>query len=258
MALFISFEGGEGSGKSTQAARLVRTLEDKGVPTHFIHEPGTTRLGLHIRELIKGKPWGRETISHEAELFLFSAARADLVSKVLSKQVKEPRLVIVADRYVDSTVAYQGYGRRLPLDLVDSANKLATRGVMPDLTLLLDCPPADALERVGKVQSGLFDNGDSGRMDEAGARRFEDEPLAFHRRVRSGYLKLAALEPERWLVLDGMKEEDKVFDSIWQAVTGMEKFRAMLEHLDPSEGIPKQDEESEGTLFSLSANQPGR
>ncbi len=258
MALFISFEGGEGSGKSTQAGRLVRALEERGVPTHFIHEPGTTRLGLHIRELIKGRPWGRETISHEAELFLFSAARADLVSKVLSKQVEEPRLVIIADRYVDSTVAYQGYGRRLPLDLVDSANKLATRGVMPDLTLLLDCPPTDALERVGKVQSGLFDSGKSGRMDDVEARRFEDEPLAFHRRVRSGYLKLAALEPERWLVLDGMKEEDKVFDSIWKAVTGMEKFRAMVEDSDPSENISTQDEGSERTLFSLSGNRPGR
>ena len=247
MALFISFEGGEGSGKSTQAGRLVRALEERGVPTHFIHEPGTTRLGLHIRELIKGRPWGRETISREAELFLFSAARADLVSKVLSKQVEEPRLVIVADRYVDSTVAYQGYGRRLPLDLVDSANKLATRGVMPDLTLLLDCPPADALERVGKVQPGLFDGGESGRMDDAGTRRFEDEPLAFHRRVRSGYLKLAALEPERWLVLDGMKEEDKVFDSIWKVVTRMEKFRAMVEG-----SVSNQGEESERTLFSLS------
>ena len=257
MALFISFEGGEGSGKSTQAGRLVRALEDRGVPTHFIHEPGTTRLGLHIRELIKGRPWGRETISHEAELFLFSAARADLVSKALSKLVQEPRLVIVADRYVDSTVAYQGYGRRLPLDLVDSANKLATRGVMPDLTLLLDCPPSDALERVGKIQSGLFDGGDSGRMDDAGTRRFEDEPLAFHRRVRSGYLKLAALEPNRWLVLDGMKEEDQVFSSIWKAVTGMEKFRAMAEDSRAPEDIASQGEGSEGTLFSLSGNQPG-
>ena len=257
MALFISFEGGEGSGKSTQAGRLVRALEDRGVPTHFIHEPGTTRLGLHIRELIKGRPWGRETISHEAELFLFSAARADLVSKALSKLVQEPRLVIVADRYVDSTVAYQGYGRRLPLDLVDSANKLATRGVMPDLTLLLDCPPSDALERVGKIQSGLFDGVESGRMDDAGTRRFEDEPLAFHRRVRSGYLKLAALEPNRWLVLDGMKEEDKVFDSIWKAVTGIEKFRAMVEDSRTQEDVSSQREGSEGTLFSLSGNQPG-
>ena len=252
MALFISFEGGEASGKSVQAARLVRALEGRGVPTHFIHEPGTTNLGLHIRELIKGNPWGRETISREAELFLFSAARAELVAKVLSTQVEDPRLVIVADRYVDSTVAYQGYGRRLPLDLVDSVNRLATRGIMPDLTLLLDCPPADALERVGKLQAGLFDDSELGRMDEADARRFEDEPMAFHRRVRSGYLRLAGADPERWRVIDGMKKEEDVFDSVWKTVTGMEKFRQILGESAPSK------ETSEHPLFSLSGDRPGQ
>ncbi len=255
--MFISFEGGEGSGKSTQAARLARALENAGIPTHFIHEPGTTNLGLHIRELIKGNPWGRETISHEAELFLFSAARAELAAKVLHKLVEDPRLAIVADRYVDSTVAYQGYGRRLPLDLVDSVNSLATRGIMPDLTLLLDCPPAEALKRVGKIQAGLFDNSEAARIDEAGARRFEDEPIAFHRRVRSGYLKLAALEPERWLVLDGMREEDEISDSIWKAVTGAEKFRRILQRPAQSEETPAPEYTGEPTLFSLSAEQPG-
>ena len=256
--MFISFEGGEGSGKSTQAARLVRALENEGIPTHFIHEPGTTNLGLHIRELIKGNPWGRETISPEAELFLFSAARAELVEKVLSKQVEDPRLVIIADRYVDSTVAYQGYGRRLPLDLVDSVNRLATRGIMPDLTLLLDCPPAEALKRVGKLQAGLFDDSELGRMDEAGARRFEDEPMAFHRRVRSGYLKLAGSEPARWLVLDGMRGEDEISVSIWKVVTDAEKFRRILERPAQSEETPTPEDAGEHTLFSLSTEQPGR
>ena len=257
MALFISFEGGEGSGKSTQAGRLVRALNDMGVPTQFIHEPGTTNLGRHIRELIKGRPWGRETISHEAELFLFSAARAELAAKVLSKASEETRLVIVADRYVDSTVAYQGYGRRLPLDLMDSVNRLATQEIMPDLTLLLDCPPAEALKRVGQIQAGLFDDGDSVRMDEAGARRFEDEPLAFHRRVRSGYLKLAGMEPERWLVLDGTKDEDAVFGSVWEAVTGMEKFRRVVEQSESSEEHRAPEDLGETTLFPLSGSQRG-
>ena len=259
MALFISFEGGEGSGKSTQARRLVKTLDDMGIPNLFIHEPGTTNLGLHIRELIKGNPWGRETISHEAELFLFSAARAELVAKALSEQINDSRLIIVADRYVDSTVAYQGYGRRLPLDMVDSVNRLATHGIMPDLTLLLDCPPAEALKRVGAVQTGLFDTEESGsgRIDEAGARRFEDESMAFHRRVRSGYLKLAGLEPERWLVVDGMKEEDEIFESIWKAVTGMEKFMQMRDKPVRPEEVPQSQDGSEPTLFSLSAEQPG-
>ena len=251
MALFISFEGGEGVGKSTQAIRLVRALKDMGVPAQFIHEPGGTNLGDHIRELIKGNPWGRETISSEAELFLFSAARAELVSKALSKLVEEPRLVIVADRYVDSTVAYQGYGRRLSLDLLEAVNRLATRGVMPDLTLLLDCPPEDALMRVGKLQAGLFDNSDPGRMDDVGERRFEDEPLAFHRRVRDGYQKLVRMEPERWVVIDGMKDEDEVFDSVWKAVTGAAKFRETLKKPSLSEESAIREDAERFTLFSL-------
>ncbi len=257
MALFISFEGGDGAGKSSQAARLVRALKDVGVPAQFIHEPGGTKLGDHVRELIKGNPWGRETISSEAELFLFSAARAELVSQALSKLIEEPRLVIVADRYVDSTVAYQGYGRRLPLDLLESVNRLATRGVMPDLTLLLDCRPEDALARVGKLQAGLFDNSDAVRIDDAAERRFEDEPLAFHRRVRSGYLKLAEAEPERWRILDAIKDEDAVFDSVWKAVTDMAKFRETLERPDFPEDAPIRKEAGELTLFSLSADQTG-
>ena len=113
MALFISFEGGEGSGKTTQAERLARTLTASGVPTIQLHEPGSTNLGLHIRQIIKGRPWGGETISPTAELFLFAAARAELVNKVLAQAVERERLVIVADRYADSTIAYQAYGRRL-------------------------------------------------------------------------------------------------------------------------------------------------
>lgn len=252
MALFISFEGGEGSGKSTQAKKLVRLFEDMDITTHSIHEPGTTKLGSRIRDIIKGDPWRSDTISHRAELFLFSAARAELVSKVLYKQMEDPRLIIVADRYVDSTVAYQGYGRRLPLDLVDSVNRLAVQGVMPDLTLLLDCPPDEALKRVGTtLQLGLLNMGEeTGRMDEASARRFEDEPLAFHQRVRDGYLKLAKAEPERWAVINGMEDEDKVFDSICEAIGSLEKFQKMFDEPVSLEGFSMSDGGSEPNLFS--------
>ena len=258
MALFISFEGGEGSGKSTQARRLARLFEHMGIPTLSIHEPGTTNLGNRIRDMIKGNPWRSETISHRAELFLFSAARAELVAKVLSKQVKDSRLVIIADRYVDSTVAYQGYGRRLPLKLVNSVNSLATHGMMPELTLLLDCPPADALKRVGAVQAELFEIGGTGRIDDAGARRFEDEPLAFHHRVREGYLKLAASQPERWIVVDGMEDEDKVFDSVCRAVGNLKKFQDMFDQPIPLEELSDTLGGSEHPLFSVSGDQPGR
>ena len=234
MALFISFEGGEGSGKSTQAQRLVDSLEESGVPAILFHEPGSTNLGFHIRDLIKGRPWGRETISPTAELFLFSASRAELVTKVLSRQAETPGLVIVADRYVDSTTAYQGYGRRMPLDLVQAVNKLATGGLMPHKTFLLDCPPAEGLKRVGSPQTRLFDEQAPGRLDDEGSRRFEDEPLQFHERVRKGYLELARAEPERWTVIDGMADPAVVQRSIWTAVQQMDEFREIVSGRDPS------------------------
>ena len=228
MSTFISFEGGEGCGKSTQAKRLADALADLGVPVFPFHEPGHTRLGLHIRELIKGRPFGGDTISPRAELMLFAAARAELVSKVLEKRMEEDPLVIIADRYADSTTAYQGYGRRLPLDLVASVNALATGGIMPHKTILLDCPPESGLERVGSPQIELFDRRDVGRLDAEGSRRFEEEPLAFHRRVRAGYLALAKAEPSRWAIIDADGTEDEVFERVWREVSRAESVRGAI------------------------------
>ena len=227
MALFISLEGGEGSGKSTQVERLGDALAELGVPTLKLHEPGYTELGDHIRYLIKSKPWGGVTISSTAEIFLFAASRGELVSKVLSSKVKDPRLVIIADRYADSTIAYQGYGRRLPLDQVEAVNRLATGGVMPHKTFLLDCPPGRGLRRVD-VQAHLFNMEMTGRTDEDGARRFEDEPLSFHKRVRAGYLEMAEREPERWEIVDALGSPDEVFRSIWDVIEGMDEFQRIL------------------------------
>ncbi len=231
MALFISFEGGEGSGKSTQAKRLAAALTERGIPVFSFHEPGDTRLGFHIRSLIKGRPFGNETISPRAELMLFAASRAELVGKVLSKQMASDGLIVIADRYADSTVAYQGYGRRLPLDLVDAVNTLATQGLMPNRTFLIDCPPEEGLKRVGSAQTALFEMGADGRLDEEGSRRFEEEPLRFHNRVRRGYLALAKSEPERWVVVDGMGTEDEVFERIWDQLQAVEDFRKIVESL---------------------------
>ncbi len=228
MALFISFEGGEGSGKSTQAQRLVDTLDRSGVPAVLFHEPGSTNLGFHIRDLIKGRPWGRETISPTAELFLFSASRAELVAKVLAKQFQAPDLVIVADRYVDSTTAYQGYGRQVDLDLVQAVNRLATGGIMPHKTFLLDCLPVQGLNRVGSLQAGLFEGHAPRRIDDERSRRFEDEPLRFHKRVRRGYLELARAEPDRWTVINGAAPPDKVARAIWRAVQAIPEFSEIV------------------------------
>ena len=223
MSLFISFEGGEGCGKTTQIENLCQRFKDANVQALFIKEPGTTQLGLHLRGLIKGKPWGNEAISPRAELFLFAAARAELVTKALKPMLKQRKnIVVVADRYVDSTTAYQGYGRRLPISQVKAINSLATQGVMPDITFLLDCPPDEGLKRVGSLQTefALEASGDSGggRMDEEDTRRFEEEPLDFHERVRSGYLKLAEAEPDRWRVIDATKSIEDISEIVWKHV----------------------------------------
>ncbi|MCE2458947.1 MAG: dTMP kinase [Dehalococcoidia bacterium] len=227
--MFISLEGGEGSGKTTQVERLSDALAKLGVPALKIHEPGYTELGDHLRYLIKSKPWG-VTISPAAELFLFAASRGELVSKVLSRKMKDPRLVIIADRYADSTIAYQGYGRRLPLAQVVAVNQLATGGLMPIKTFLLDCPPGRGLQRVD-VQAHLFDIELTGRADQDGARRFEDEPLSFHDRVRTGYRALADREPDRWEVIDALASPDEVFQSIWSVIQRMDEFQSILNHI---------------------------
>ena len=221
MAVFISFEGGEGSGKSTQAEVLTERLADTGVAVEFVHEPSTTELGWQIRDILKRGLPGESDFSAETELLLFSAARAQLVYAALRPLLDRQSTVIVADRYVDSTTAYQGYGRGIPLEQVEVVNALATQGVMPDLTFLLDLPPVDGLTRIGNLQLGFqFDDSvlqrDDARAQEGA--RFEDEPLEFHERVRQGYLDLAANEPDRFCVIDGTLPERRVSELIWEKV----------------------------------------
>ena len=160
MAAFISFEGGEGSGKSTQAEILTDRLRKIGLVVEFVHEPGSTELGWHVRDILKRGLAEERVISAQAELLLFSAARAELVFKALRPLLDNPDMVVIADRYVDSTTAYQGYGRGIPLEQVEVVNALATQGVMPDLTFLLDLPPVDGLTRIGDLQLGF-------RMDDS-------------------------------------------------------------------------------------------
>ena len=219
MSLFISFEGGEGSGKSTQAEILTERLINIGIDVEFVHEPGSTELGWHVRDILKrGIPGGRD-ISAEAELLLFSAARAELVLKALQPFLCRPDAVVIADRYVDSTTAYQGYGRGLPLDHVAAVNALATQGAMPHLTFLLDLSPVDGLTRIGNLQLGFRMDDSMLHPDDARAQegaRFEDEPLEFHERVRQGYLQLAANEPDRFCVIDAALPQRRVTELIWQ------------------------------------------
>ena len=139
MTLFVSFEGGEGSGKTTQVGLLLCRLEENGHPTVQLREPGMTPLGNAARDWLKRSRPKKGTLTEGAELFLFAAARAEMVAKVLKPALEKH--VVVCDRYADSTTAYQGYGRNRDLRQVETINGIATGGVMPDLTILLDCAP---------------------------------------------------------------------------------------------------------------------
>ncbi len=190
MSLFITFEGGEGSGKSVQAKALFRRLSQLAIPALLTHEPGGTPFGKRLGRWLK---WAQDAdISPLTELMLFNASRAQLVAEVIQPNLKSGR-VVISDRYADSTTAYQGYGRGLDLAMVKATNNAATQGLKPDLTILLDIP----------VEEGLA------RKQAKKPDRFEREALAFHRRVREGYLKLAAAEPRRWLVIDASQSKEE-------------------------------------------------
>jgi dTMP kinase len=200
MSLFITFEGGEGCGKSTQSRLLYRWLQKLAIPALLIHEPGITVLGKKIRRLVK---WSDNlNISPLSELLLFNASRAQLVTEVI-RPALEKGTVVICDRYADSTTAYQGYGRGLDLAAVAAANRIGTQGMAPDLTILLDIPVEEGLARKKDKKSD----------------RFEIENVSFHRSIREGYLKLAAAEPKRWLVIDAAQSKETIAGVIWQSVS---------------------------------------
>jgi dTMP kinase len=194
---FLTFEGIEGCGKSTQAQRLCERLSREALLTC---EPGGTALGRSIRELLL-EP-SRGSMSPVAEALLYLADRAQHVAEVIRPALEVGRTV-VSDRYVDSTLAYQGYGRGLPMDLLLAVAELATGGLQPDLTFFLDVPVTVGLGRVGK----------RGRHD-----RLESERIEFHERVRDGYLDLIRRHPRRWVLIDGQGSEDEVAARIEAAV----------------------------------------
>jgi dTMP kinase len=200
MSLFITFEGGEGSGKSIQAKELYRRLSQLAIPVLLTHEPGGTPFGKKIGRWLK---WSKDAdISPLTELMLFNASRAQLVAEVIQPALKSGK-VVISDRYADSTTAYQGYGRELNLKMVKAVNKAATQGLTPDLTILLDILVEEGLARKRTKKQD----------------RFEQETLAFHQRVRQGYLKLATDEPGRWLVVDASQSKRKIAEIIWQRVS---------------------------------------
>ena len=189
--IFITFEGPEGSGKSTQLRLLAEWLKSRGVPVLVTGEPGGSHLGKKLRHLLLHS---RVKPCSEAELFLFLADRADHVSAIL-RPALERGWVVLCDRYIDSTLAYQGGGRGLPMARLKRLNREATGGLRPDVTFLLDLPVETGLARAGKRSNGKVD-------------RMEREELVFHRAVRSVFLRLAKQEPKRFRLLDGRRKPE--------------------------------------------------
>jgi dTMP kinase len=175
--LLISFEGIEGSGKSTQARKLVQYLQKKGFPALLVREPGGTLLGEKVRRLLLSL--SQVKIGKWAELFLYLAARAQLVEEILVPSLRKKKIVVL-DRFTDSTIAYQGYGRALNKEIIVQLNSIVTGGINPDLTFLLTLPLEKSFQRLRKKKD-----------------RLESETRAFHHRVQKAYLKLAKSEPKR-------------------------------------------------------------
>ena len=198
---FITLEGPEGAGKSTHLALLAERLRTAGVPVRTTREPGGTRLGERVRALLQYDAAG-EAPTPRAELLLFLASRAQLIDTVIRPALDRGEWVL-SDRFCDSTFAYQGYGRGMPLDALIALNAFATDRLTPDLTLLLDLPRAESVARVEHRQ---------GPTD-----RFERERDAFHLRVAAGFRELARRE-ERFRVIDSSGTPEATAEAVWQAV----------------------------------------
>ena len=194
---FITFEGIEGCGKSTQVHLLAERLGARAVETR---EPGGTAIGRAVRGIVLDP--GTRALAPVAELLLYFADRAQHVAEVIRPALADGR-VVLCDRHVESSLAYQGYGRGLPLDAIRALGVLAAGGLRPDAIVLIDVPVELGLQRASR--RGAHD-------------RLEAEELAFHERVRAGYDALVSQEPERWLRVDGRAAEREVFEAVWRGL----------------------------------------
>ncbi len=199
--MFITFEGPEGSGKTTQFQRVVAACQAVGLPVLATREPGGTAIGEQVRDILLNRPEGA-AMTPEAEALLFSAARAQHVREVIRPALAAGRIVL-CDRFYDSTLAYQGYGWGLDLAALRQITAFATGGLTPDVTVYLDCPPEVGLSR---------------KHSQAELNRLDRLALAFHQRVYAGYQAMMQEEPERWVVVDATPGPDDVFSRIVAAL----------------------------------------
>ena len=195
--VFVCFEGGEGSGKSTQSGRLAARLEEQGYAVVRTFEPGDTEVGCELRRIVLSPETGK--LSHRTEALLYAADKAEHVDTVVRPALDRGE-VVITDRYVDSMLAYQGVGRDLDLDEVEDVARWATRDLRPHLTVVLDLEPEHGL----------------GRLEERD--RIEGESVEFHERVREGFVRMAKADPDHYLVLDARAAVDEIAAQIQAAV----------------------------------------
>lgn len=217
---FITFEGSEGCGKSTQVTRLAARLKKMGVPVVLTREPGGTAIGESIRELLQFAPESAN-MTPEAEVLLFEASRAQLVHEVIRPAVAGGHCII-ADRYFDSTTVYQGAARKLNSQIVAQINDFVVGDCVPDVTFVLDVDLQTARNRMRGPR----------RPD-----RMEQETDQFYEGVRAGYLKLAKAEPKRIILIDGSRSPDEIEQEIWEIVTG--RFPALIRNPQPAMPTPE-------------------
>lgn len=213
MSLFITFEGPEGGGKSTQARRLHARIQSAGYPVVLTREPGGTPISENIRRIVLDLQNGEMDPTTEA--LLFSAARAQHVAQLIRPTLEQSGIVI-CDRFADATYAYQGYGLGRDLDELRALTQIATGGLEPDITILIDLPVEVGLDRkrtpARNTASPLSPRSSAPSIE---WNRLDAREVAFHERVRAGYLALAAADPQRWLVLDGRDSFDSLAAAIW-------------------------------------------
>ena len=211
--MLITFEGIEGSGKTTQIEQLVRVLQARGYDCILTREPGATEIGLKIRAILLDA--AHAEMLPLTELLLYEADRAQHIHEVIRPALMGNK-VVVSDRFFDATTVYQGYGRGFDLELIDKIHQIVLDGLKPDLTLILDLPVRTGLERawqrINAQAEGLPED------------RFEKEAVDFHERVRHGYLTLAEEEPERFRVIDASKDEQTVHQDIARIVLSMDRL----------------------------------
>lgn len=203
---FITFEGSEGGGKTTQAKQLIARLEEAGLEVVYTREPGGTPTGEAIRDILQHNKTN-EAIAPSAEVLLFAASRAQLVTHVI-RPALERGAWVVCDRFADSTTAYQGYGRGFDREQMIAINGFAIDGATPDITFLLDVELEEGFRRISERHMAK-----DSPLD-----RIEQEERAFHERVRQGYLDLAARWPERFCIINGMQDEAVVAATIWEHI----------------------------------------